>query len=528
VPTVTIPVPVGPTHALADPQSMYHHETATWGSAALEVQALTAPIANQPPGAPFHNLDVLHSNDGPPAPMEQQNHVFEQSSASVTEESSPATNLTDSNVDSESQAEMSEQSQEDNKSLLTLLNPNRRTAMRKTRRKAPPASLSLAVNNRSSSYTASHPNSPGVAMDIRRASSATNFRIQKSNRYGNGNGPRSPIRMPSTAHQFPVHHLFPQTPLLSPGLVSSSAERFPDYPSSASDEFGLRSSTSSYSVHPGFGMNSPPITPFTPIHVSNQPNATHWTPPQSAPATQTTFSTAVGAPLLTPTFETATEPNTERRPSLPANHYLPASHDAMLGLTVPMHQQQPDMVPTTNDGNMMMQHGMISTTSGVIADPVMASNGNFAPDFSVASDETVTPANVRRSDSMPTTDLVTSISNGFDFTQMTSNNDQLSTEVNEFELLTMPNENSVPPQLLNPFTQPFSMSMATSMPNVTSHGPAMSNEQDHQGLPTSGSSMYHFVPQTLDAAGQPIQMPEAQGATGFRWHHASPRDYESK
>jgi hypothetical protein len=202
------------------------------------------------------------------------------------------------------------------------------------RRKAPPSHLKLSSNNRI--VTCAGPRSPATPAEMRRSSSyAISHRIHK-HRDAQLRDQRSPAWATT---EFLTSHL-PLTPA-SPYLSSSTAEKFPDT-----------------AMDPSLTLSSPPITPHPLVYMNGGAASNYFTPPQSAPPTQTTFSASmVNQPLLTPTFPTRFN-ESERRPSLPSNSFVVAD-DMSLAIPASTMAEILAMTPTTN-GDIMAEMMAVS------------------------------------------------------------------------------------------------------------------------------------------------------------------------
>ena len=531
--------PVDPSAYQPNPQQWSHHNYETLEPVQISSTFQSFPSASaQGLVVPQENNAFVQVDDGSfQAVNEQTTTTFEISSESDNS-ANYTDNATDSAISRQSNTSPSTKTEEtvDTKAPTDLLDQSghRPRGMNNgNRRKAPPSHLKLNLNNRSSSYSAAPPGSPGGPADMRRAYSAANcYRIQKPRC---ASGQRSPIKIPLTAQHLALsqaqygNSLLPQTPL-SPYIMSSTAEQFPEVPSSASSEFGKAgwsaclpmTSSMPLDLHPP--LSSPPITPHSAAIASLQgPNATYWTPPQSAPATQTAFRTSnTSHPLLTPTFENITEPNLDRRPSLPTNHFM-VSNDGLMEIATTTVTDFSNLAPPTSHGNMILQE-MVHGTTDTLTNQVATSSSDFLQNMNqVSSSALCNPVPVSSGNML---NMMTSGSVDF-----ASEAAPVSGLVNHLEAMasSLPADGSMMAPIFgnaNPFQQ-AATTMTSSMPNEASL--ASSYPSPLQQTQSNGAQVAEFIPYKPNGnSNQPTQSQTTQNvSSAFQWSHSTSSDFNS-
>jgi hypothetical protein len=524
--------PVDPSAYQPNPQQWPQHtyETLEPVSVPQNFQQYTSAPAQSLIVSQENNAYVQIDNGSFQAVNEQTATAFEISSESGNS-ANYTDNATDSEISRQSNTPPSTKSEEtvDAKAPIDLLDRSGRrpSGMNSgNRRKAPPSHLKLNLNNRSASYSATAPGSPGGPADMRRAYSSANcYRIQKPRC---ASGQRSPIKIPLTAQHLALSQaqygncLLPQTPL-SPYIMSSTADRFPEVPSSASSEFGKAgwssclpmTSSMPLELHPS--LSSPPITPHSAALASMQgPNATYWTPPQSAPATQTAFRTSnTSHPLLTPTFEHMTDPNMDRRPSLPINNFM-VSNDGLMDMTATTVSDFTNLTPPTSNGNVMIPE-IVSGSTESVADQIPASSSDFLQNLNqVSAGNLCNPIPVSSGNML---NMMTSGS--VDFVSEVA---PVSGLVNHLEAMasSLPADGSMMAPVFtngNPFQQSSSMSNESAL---SSNYPSPMQQTQVNGAPVAEFIQYKPNGNTNQAT----QAQRAQnGGNGFQWNNSTSSDF---
>lgn len=242
--------------------------------------------------------------------------------------------------------------------------PEAPSSLAARRQRPRPAALGQAAL-RSASYTTGMPISPGTngnlgppEQTLHRIRScglpgAANGRIQKS---GNGSGQRSPMNLTfadaAASPKFARHASYAavsspgQTSLAPPTpLTPNDAARFPSWQShgsihshnshnsidqSSPNGIAVSWTSESPAIFPTHVSSSPPETPLDKDQAVQYQTYLHNmamyrdTPPQSAPATQQTFSAAMAPPAIPDTLSVnAAQMAHLRRPSLPENVMVP-------------------------------------------------------------------------------------------------------------------------------------------------------------------------------------------------------------
>jgi len=330
-----------------------------------------SPLDTQPPALVTPQLQEFpHSTQPPSEAPAHYNNFQVQTSATANSEVEAFSNIIWVQSPTEwSPASAPAQLSEAIKDLPALIEDNGRKSRgmnNGNRRKAPPSALTLSSSNRSSSYTAGMPSSPrpqpGSAKARRTCSSTNVHRIQKlSERFPAAlPSPRSDVKPQWANYPMQGKGLQPHLPV-SPYLMSSHRDNFPDVPTTASSGFeGNQLSDASLTTGSLYGTYplTSPITPFSPIpnqaeHSKSAPKYefVNLTMPQSAPATQTTFPKHT--PFQPSNFTVIEEPVMERRPSLPLNPYVTQDDGYLQNLTSADYS---NLVITTSSEDILAPH----------------------------------------------------------------------------------------------------------------------------------------------------------------------------